>query len=166
MSLLLKNLKSSSSSVNFERFQIFYSKKTIWGAAAVLACFSRQTQFHTNVEVRDWNPRVVIIKMLTWLTCDQPPDQVRVSPAGKSDTFGEMIHPYAKPGKSCADVRVLSYCELHTIQREELLEVLDMYPEFADHFMTNLELTFDLCDENAKVWVLFTKKVQDATRLV
>ncbi|XP_019747034.1 potassium voltage-gated channel subfamily H member 7-like isoform X1 [Hippocampus comes] len=77
-------------------------------------------------------------------------EDVVVAILGKSDIFGEMIHPYAKPGKSCADVRVLSYCELHTIQRGELLEVLDMYPEFADHFMTNLELTFDLCDENAK----------------
>lgn len=62
-----------------------------------------------------------------------------------------MIHLFAKPGKSCADVRALSYCDLHTIQREEILEVLDMYPEFADHFLTNLELTFDLRDENAKV---------------
>lgn len=62
-----------------------------------------------------------------------------------------MIHLYTKPGKSCADVRALSYCDLHTIQREEILEVLDMYPEFADHFLTNLELTFDLRDENAKV---------------
>lgn len=62
-----------------------------------------------------------------------------------------MIHLYAKPGKSCADVRALSYCDLHTIQREEILEVLDMYPEFADHFLTNLELTFDLRDENTKV---------------
>lgn len=70
---------------------------------------------------------------------------------GKNDIFGEMIHLFAKPGKSCADVRALSYCDLHTIQREEILEVLDMYPEFADHFLTNLELTFDLRDENAKV---------------
>lgn len=62
-----------------------------------------------------------------------------------------MIHLFAKPGKSCADVRALSYCDLHTIQREEILEVLDMYPEFADHFLTNLELTFDLRDENSKV---------------
>lgn len=62
-----------------------------------------------------------------------------------------MIHLYTKPGKSCADVRALSYCDLHTIQREEILEVLDMYPEFADHFLTNLELTFDLRDEKAKV---------------
>lgn len=74
-----------------------------------------------------------------------------MSPVGKNDIFGEMIHLYSKPGKSCADVRALSYCDLHTIQREEILEVLDMYPEFADHFLTNLELTFDLRDENAKV---------------
>ncbi|XP_061552285.1 potassium voltage-gated channel subfamily H member 7-like [Phycodurus eques] len=77
-------------------------------------------------------------------------EDVVVAILGKNDTFGEMIHLSAKPGKSCADVRVLSYCDLHTIQREELLEVLDMYPEFAEHFITNLELTFDLCDENAK----------------
>lgn len=76
-----------------------------------------------------------------------PPPPPPVSSSGKNDIFGEMIHLYAKPGKSCADVRALSYCDLHTIQREEILEVLDMYPEFADHFLTNLELTFDLRDE-------------------
>uniref|UniRef100_A0A7N6A4V2 Cyclic nucleotide-binding domain-containing protein n=1 Tax=Anabas testudineus TaxID=64144 RepID=A0A7N6A4V2_ANATE len=80
-------------------------------------------------------------------------DDVVVAILGKNDIFGEMIHLYSKPGKSCADVRALSYCDLHTIQREEILEVLDMYPEFADHFLTNLELTFDLRDENAKVLV-------------
>nr|XP_015807873.2 potassium voltage-gated channel subfamily H member 7 isoform X2 [Nothobranchius furzeri] len=77
-------------------------------------------------------------------------DDIVVAILGKNDIFGEMIHLYAKPGKSCADVRALSYCDLHTIQREEILEVLDMYPEFADHFFTNLELTFDLRDEKAK----------------
>lgn len=77
-----------------------------------------------------------------------------VSASGKNDIFGEMIHLFTKPGKSCADVRALSYCDLHTIQREEILEVLDMYPEFADHFFTNLELTFDLRDDSAKVSLL------------
>ncbi|XP_049919058.1 potassium voltage-gated channel subfamily H member 7 isoform X2 [Epinephelus moara] len=76
-------------------------------------------------------------------------DDVVVAILGKNDIFGEMIHLFTKPGKSCADVRALSYCDLHTIQREEILEVLDMYPEFADHFLTNLELTFDLRDEKA-----------------
>ncbi|XP_058469047.1 potassium voltage-gated channel subfamily H member 7 isoform X1 [Solea solea] len=77
-------------------------------------------------------------------------DDVVVAILGKNDIFGEMMHLFAKPGKSSADVRALSYCDLHTIQREEILEVLDMYPEFADLFLTNLELTFDLRDENPK----------------
>ncbi|KAI1898282.1 hypothetical protein AGOR_G00070720 [Albula goreensis] len=77
-------------------------------------------------------------------------DDIVVAILGKNDIFGEMIHLYAKPGKSNADVRALSYCDLHTIQREDILEVLDMYPEFADHFLTNLELTFNLRDDNAK----------------
>ncbi|XP_028837265.1 potassium voltage-gated channel subfamily H member 7 isoform X3 [Denticeps clupeoides] len=77
-------------------------------------------------------------------------EDIVVAILGKNDIFGEMIHLYAKPGKSNADVRALSYCDLHTIQREEILEVLDMYPEFADHFLSNLELTFNLRDENAK----------------
>lgn len=71
--------------------------------------------------------------------------------SGKNDIFGEMIHLYAKPGKANADVRALSYCDLHTIHREDLLEVLDMYPEFSDYFLSNLELTFNLRDENTKV---------------
>lgn len=62
-----------------------------------------------------------------------------------------MIHLFAKPGKSNADVRALSYCDLSTIQREDLLEVIDMYPEFADYFFNNLELTYNLRDESAKV---------------
>lgn len=75
--------------------------------------------------------------------------------SGKNDIFGEMIHLFAKPGKSNADVRALSYCDLSTIQREDLLEVIDMYPEFADYFFNNLELTFNLRDESAKVENIF-----------
>uniref|UniRef100_A0A8C2JIL9 Potassium channel, voltage gated eag related subfamily H, member 7 n=1 Tax=Cyprinus carpio TaxID=7962 RepID=A0A8C2JIL9_CYPCA len=78
-------------------------------------------------------------------------DDIVMAILGKNDIFGEMIHLYAKPGKANADVRALSYCDLHTIQREDLLEVLDMYPEFSDYFLSNLELTFNLRDENTKV---------------
>ncbi|CAD7690644.1 unnamed protein product [Nyctereutes procyonoides] len=78
-------------------------------------------------------------------------DDIVVAILGKNDIFGEMVHLYAKPGKSNADVRALTYCDLHKIQREDLLEVLDMYPEFSDHFLTNLELTFNLRHESAKV---------------
>ncbi|XP_028291102.1 voltage-gated inwardly rectifying potassium channel KCNH7 [Gouania willdenowi] len=78
-------------------------------------------------------------------------DDIVVAILGKNDIFGEMIHLFEKPGKSNADVRALSYCDLSTIQREDLLEVLDMYPEFADCFFNNLELTFSLRDESTKL---------------
>lgn len=65
---------------------------------------------------------------------------------GKNDIFGEPINLYARPGKSNADVRALTYCDLHKIHRDDVLEVLDMYPEFSDHFWSNLEITFNLRD--------------------
>lgn len=43
-------------------------------------------------------------------------------------------------------MRALTYCDLHKIFREDVLEVLDMYPEFADNFWNNLEITFNLRD--------------------
>ncbi|KAK3552769.1 hypothetical protein QTP86_022349 [Hemibagrus guttatus] len=63
-----------------------------------------------------------------------------------NDIFGEPISLYARPGKSSADVRALTYCDLHKILRDDLLEVLDMYPDFSDCFWTNLEITFNLRD--------------------
>ncbi|XP_054451977.1 potassium voltage-gated channel subfamily H member 6-like [Anoplopoma fimbria] len=65
---------------------------------------------------------------------------------GKNDIFGEPINLYALPGKSSADVRALTYCDLHKIQREDMQEVLDMYPEFCEYFWSNLEITFNLRD--------------------
>uniref|UniRef100_A0A4W5LYM3 Voltage-gated inwardly rectifying potassium channel KCNH2 n=1 Tax=Hucho hucho TaxID=62062 RepID=A0A4W5LYM3_9TELE len=71
---------------------------------------------------------------------------VVVAILGKNDVFGEPINLYACPGKSNADVRALTYCDLHKIHREDMLEVLDMYPEFSDYFWGNLEITFNLRD--------------------
>lgn len=65
---------------------------------------------------------------------------------GQNDIFGEPIYLFGRPGKSSADVRALTYCDLHRILREDLLEVLDMYPDFSDCFWTNLEITFNLRD--------------------
>uniref|UniRef100_A0A8D3CH19 Potassium voltage-gated channel, subfamily H (eag-related), member 6a n=1 Tax=Scophthalmus maximus TaxID=52904 RepID=A0A8D3CH19_SCOMX len=73
-------------------------------------------------------------------------EDVVVAILGKNDIFGESISLYGRPGKSSADVRALTYCDLHKIQREDLLEVLDMYPDFADVFWNNLEITFNLRD--------------------
>uniref|UniRef100_A0A8C4SJI7 Potassium voltage-gated channel subfamily H member 6 n=1 Tax=Erpetoichthys calabaricus TaxID=27687 RepID=A0A8C4SJI7_ERPCA len=77
-------------------------------------------------------------------------DDVVVAILGKNDTFGEPISLYARPGKSNSDVRALTYCDLHKIQREDLLEVLDMYPDFSDNFWSNLEITFNLRDVSTR----------------
>ncbi|KAA8585437.1 hypothetical protein FQN60_004131 [Etheostoma spectabile] len=73
-------------------------------------------------------------------------DDVVVAILGKNDIFGEPISVYGRPGKSSADVRALTYCDLHKILRDDLLEVLDMYPDFSDTFWNNLEITFNLRD--------------------
>ncbi|XP_054870847.1 potassium voltage-gated channel subfamily H member 2-like [Amphiprion ocellaris] len=67
---------------------------------------------------------------------------------GKNDIFGEPINPYDLPGKSSADVKALTYCDLHTIQRQDMLEVLDIYPKFCEYFWSNLDITFNLRDVN------------------
>ncbi|XP_071318733.1 voltage-gated inwardly rectifying potassium channel KCNH6 [Trachinotus anak] len=73
-------------------------------------------------------------------------DDVVVAILEKNDIFGEVIHLYDEPGKSNSDVHTITYCDLHRILREDLLEVLDIYPSFADNFWRNLEMTFDLRD--------------------
>ncbi|XP_046530625.1 potassium voltage-gated channel subfamily H member 6 [Equus quagga] len=73
-------------------------------------------------------------------------DDMVVAILGKNDIFGEPVSLHARPGKSSADVRALTYCDLHKIQRADLLEVLDMYPTFADSFWSKLEVTFNLRD--------------------
>lgn len=51
-------------------------------------------------------------------------------------------------GKSKCDVRALTYCDLHKISRQDLLQVLEMYPEFVESFNKNLNINFNLRDEN------------------
>lgn len=59
------------------------------------------------------------------------------------------MHPTL--GKSSCNVRALTYCDLHKIHRDDLLDVLDLYPEFYNHFMNNLEITFNLRDVSAAI---------------
>ncbi len=65
---------------------------------------------------------------------------------GKDDIFGENPCIYLTIGKSSCNVRALTYCDLHKIMRDDLLEVLELYPEFAEPFSANLEVSFNLRD--------------------
>lgn len=53
---------------------------------------------------------------------------------------------YDEPGRSNSEVYSITYCDLHRVQRDDLLEVLDIYPTFAEKFWRNLDITFDLRD--------------------
>lgn len=63
---------------------------------------------------------------------------------GKGDVFGDSFWKDSAVGQSAANVRALTYCDLHTIKRDKLLEVLDFYQAFANSFARNLVLTYNL----------------------
>ena len=67
---------------------------------------------------------------------------------GKDDILGENPLLYTAPGNSAFNVRALTYCDLHKILRDDLIEVIDMYPEFAQSFCQNLKITLTLRDVN------------------
>ncbi|XP_027885593.1 potassium voltage-gated channel subfamily H member 6 isoform X2 [Xiphophorus couchianus] len=89
-------------------------------------------------------------------------DYVVVGLLEKNDIFGEPIHLYDEPGRSNADVCTITYCDLHRIPREDLLDVLDMYPSFADNFWRNLEITYDLRDTDQMPPVITNESGDDS----
>lgn len=58
--------------------------------------------------------------------------------------FGDQFWKDQPIGQSAANVRALTYCDLHTIKRENLLKVLEFYKSFAPSFARNLTLTYNL----------------------
>ncbi|XP_061741730.1 potassium voltage-gated channel subfamily H member 5 isoform X2 [Nerophis ophidion] len=63
---------------------------------------------------------------------------------GKGDVFGDVFWKETTLAHACANVRALTYCDLHVIKREALLKVLDFYTAFANSFSRNLILTCNL----------------------
>nr|XP_054603915.1 potassium voltage-gated channel subfamily H member 5 isoform X2 [Nothobranchius furzeri] len=63
---------------------------------------------------------------------------------GKGDVFGDVFWKETTLARACANVRALTYCDLHVIKREALMRVLDFYTAFANTFSRNLILTCNL----------------------
>ncbi|KAF1376595.1 hypothetical protein PFLUV_G00213100 [Perca fluviatilis] len=63
---------------------------------------------------------------------------------GKGDVFGDVFWKETTPARSCANVRALTYCDLHVIRRDALMRVLEFYTAFANTFSRNLILTCNL----------------------
>ncbi|XP_034554841.1 potassium voltage-gated channel subfamily H member 5-like isoform X2 [Notolabrus celidotus] len=63
---------------------------------------------------------------------------------GKGDVFGDVFWKETTMARSCANVRALTYCDLHVIKRDALMRVLEFYTAFANTFSRNLILTCNL----------------------
>ncbi|VDP68987.1 unnamed protein product [Echinostoma caproni] len=82
---------------------------------------------------------------------------IRRQPA-KGDVFGQPVWKESDIGQSAASVRALTYCDLHCIKRDNLLEVLKFYSAFANSFSRSLVLTYNLRNR------LVFRKISDVQR--
>ncbi|XP_060034361.1 potassium voltage-gated channel subfamily H member 1 isoform X2 [Erinaceus europaeus] len=71
-------------------------------------------------------------------------DDEVVAILGKGDVFGDVFWKEATLAQSCANVRALTYCDLHVIKRDGLQKVLEFYTAFSHSFSRNLTLTYNL----------------------
>ncbi|XP_069092636.1 potassium voltage-gated channel subfamily H member 1 [Pleurodeles waltl] len=71
-------------------------------------------------------------------------DDEVVAILGKGDVFGDVFWKETTLAPSCANVRALTYCDLHVIKRDALQKVLEFYSAFSHSFSRNLILTYNL----------------------
>lgn len=72
-------------------------------------------------------------------------DDEVVAILGKGDVFGdEFWKNNGSTGQSAANVRALTYSDLHMIKKDKLMDVLDFYKAFANSFARNMTLTYNL----------------------
>ncbi|XP_068433377.1 potassium voltage-gated channel subfamily H member 5-like [Clinocottus analis] len=71
-------------------------------------------------------------------------DEEVIAILGKGDVFGDVFWKETTPARACANVRALTYCDLHVIRRDALMRVLEFYTAFANTFSRHLILTCNL----------------------
>ena len=62
------------------------------------------------------------------------------------DVVGVNFCQLPMVGRSKGTVRALTYCDLLTLYREDLMDVITMYPDFRQHFAEKVEVTIDMRD--------------------
>ena len=73
--------------------------------------------------------------------------------SGKGDVFGDCFWKAEQDvGQAVANVRALTYCDIHLVNRERLWEVLDFYKAFAQSFSRNLILTYNLKNRVSEIY--------------
>ncbi|KAK3094471.1 hypothetical protein FSP39_002179 [Pinctada imbricata] len=71
-------------------------------------------------------------------------DDIVMAILGKDDIFGADMKDSDTAGQSLYFVRALSYCDINKIELEDLRNILQTYPEFAEDFCLKFQVTFDL----------------------
>lgn len=99
-------------------------------------------EIRTYAQIRDISVKVLEILMEFIFQC--PPLIFFFFLSGKGDVFGDVFWKEMNLAQACANVRALTYCDLHIIKRDALQKVLEFYTAFAGHFSRNLVLTHNL----------------------
>lgn len=76
---------------------------------------------------------------------------------GKGDVFGDVFWKETTLAQSCANVRALTYCDLHVIKRDALQKVLEFYTAFSHSFSRNLILTYNL-RKRVRIEILYLRQ--------
>lgn len=74
---------------------------------------------------------------------------------GRGDLIGSDFLTHEEVIKTNACVKALTYCDLQYISLKGLREVLSLYPDYAQKFITEIrhDLTYNLRDgHNTEVW--------------
>ena len=69
--------------------------------------------------------------------------------------FGDVFWKEVTLAQACANVRALTYCDLHVIKRDALQKVLEFYTAFSNHFSRNLLLTYNLRKRVGRIQLKF-----------
>ncbi|ELK16140.1 Potassium voltage-gated channel subfamily H member 1 [Pteropus alecto] len=93
-------------------------------------------------------------------------DDEVVAILGKGDVFGDVFWKEATLAQSCANVRALTYCDLHVIKRDALQKVLEFYTAFSHSFSRNLILTYNLRKRTRKGEMKAPKQDENASPLL
>ncbi|XP_035516034.1 potassium voltage-gated channel subfamily H member 1-like [Morone saxatilis] len=96
-----------------------------------------------NVEVSESLPGLAVTFRKITTEAGVQSEQLQ-SDKCKGDVFGDVFWKEMTLAQSCANVRALTYCDLHIIKRDALQKVLEFYAAFANHFARNLVLTYNL----------------------
>ncbi|XP_078493576.1 voltage-gated delayed rectifier potassium channel KCNH1 [Ciona intestinalis] len=71
-------------------------------------------------------------------------DDEVVAILSKGDVFGDTFWQTNTVGQSASHVRALTYCDLHSIKRDNFMRVLKFYQSFAASFSKKMVLTYNL----------------------